>query len=119
MKKTIKRSVYKKGAWDIIRAALAPLVFTVVIMGMILYGLDQTEQSSKSEGLRVLEESIRRAVVVSYAVEGRYPESIEYLENNYGIRIDRTKYAVHYSIFATNLMPDITVIEVQGVGNRE
>jgi len=81
---------------------------------MIVYGLRQAEESSKAEGLRILDESIHRAVMINYAVEGRYPESVTYIEENYGINIDRTKYIVHYSIFASNIMPDITVIELAG-----
>ena len=107
-----KRSIYKKGVGDLIRSALLPILFTAAIIGMIALGLKQTEQSSKAEGLRVLEESIIRATVKCYAVEGRYPDTVAYIESNYGIRIDRTKYAVHYEIFASNLFPEITVIEL-------
>ena len=108
----MKRSIFKKSAWDILRGAVVPILFTLVVMGMIVYGLRQTEESSRAEGMRILEESIRRAVVISYAVEGRYPASIEYIEEHYGIHIDRTRYAVHYNIFASNLLPDITVLEL-------
>ena len=107
----MRRSIYKKGAGDFIRSAIVPILFTLAMMGMIVYGLRQTEASSKAEGLRILEEGIRRAVVICYAVEGRYPESVAYIEDNYKIHIDRTKYIVHYEIFANNLMPDIVVIE--------
>jgi len=109
----MKRNIYRKSTWDFVRSAIIPVLFTVAVMCMIVFGLRQTEQASRSEGLRVLEDSIRRAVVVCYAVEGRYPSSIEYIEENYGIHIDRTKYVVHYDIFASNLLPDITVIELK------
>ena len=109
----MKRSIYKRSAWDFIRSAIVPVLFTVAVMGMIVFGLRQTEEASRSEGLRILEDSIRRAVVICYAVEGRYPQSVEYIEEHYGIHIDRTKYVVHYNIFASNLLPDITVIELQ------
>ena len=109
----MKKGIYKKSALSVVRTVLGPLLFTAAVMGMIMYGLHQTEQSSRSEGRRILEDSIRHAVIVSYAVEGRYPESIAYLEENFGITIDRSKYKVHYSIFATNFMPDITIIELK------
>ena len=110
----MKRSIYRKSAGDLFRSALVPILFTVVVIGMIVFGLRQTEQSSKSEGLRILEESIRRAIITNYAVQGSYPESIAQLEENYGIYIDRTKYLVHYSVFASNMMPDMAVIELAG-----
>ena len=94
------------------RSMIAPVLFTLVVMGMILYGLQQTEASSRAEAMRILEDSIRRAVVTCYAIEGRYPESIAYIEENYNIHVDRDKFVVHYQIFATNIMPDIMVIEL-------
>jgi len=109
----MKKSIYKKSAGENFRSALVPIVFTLVVIAMIVFGLRQAEEASRAEGLRVLDESIRRAVVKSYAVEGRYPESVEYLETRYGIHIDRSRYVVHYSIFAENIFPEIAVIELQ------
>ena len=105
-----QRNIFRKTAFDFLRAAVLPVLFTVVVMIIVVLGLRQTDESSSAEGLRILEDSIRRAVVMSYAIEGRYPASIEYIEENFGIYIDRTKYVVHYSIFASNILPDITVI---------
>ena len=107
-----KRGIYRKSAWDFLRAAILPVVFTVAIMLMVASGLQRTEESSRAEGLRILEDSIRRAVVTCYAIEGRYPESIEYIEANFGIHIDRTRFVVHYRVFASNILPEITVIPV-------
>jgi len=104
------KSIFRKSAWDFLRAAVLPVIFTVVIMLMVGFGLRQTEESSRAEGLRILEDSIRRAVVMCYAIEGRYPESIEYIETNFGIYIDRTRFVVHYRVFASNILPEIMVI---------
>jgi len=108
----MRRNIYRRSAWDFVRSAVVPVLFTVAVMGMIVFGLRQTEESSRAEGLRILEDSIRRAVVICYAIEGRYPASIEHIEEHYGVFIDRTRYVVHYNIFASNLLPDITVIEI-------
>jgi hypothetical protein len=47
---------------------------------------------------------------MNYAIEGRFPESIEYIERTFGIHIDRTIYVVHYDIFGSNQLPQVTVI---------
>ena len=60
-----------------------------------------------------LRQGITRACVQCYAIEGRYPPSVAYLEERYGIQIDEERYNVFYSGFASNLMPDITVIPVE------
>jgi len=105
-----QKSIYKKSAFDFLRSAILPVLFTVVVMVMIVFGLRQTEEASSAEGLRILEDSLRRAVVMNYAIEGRYPDSIEHIERSFGIYIDRTRFVVHYRIFAPNIFPEIMVI---------
>ena len=95
-----------------VRSAALPILFTLAVVGMIALGLRQTGESSRAEGLRVLEDSILRATIKCYAIEGRYPDSVAYIERNYGVRVDRSKYAVFYEIIASNLFPEITVIEL-------
>ena len=43
-----------------------------------------------------------------------YPESYEYLKEHYGAMVDEENYAVFYEVFASNIMPDITVIQIGG-----
>lgn len=78
---------------------------------LVLYGLQNTDGSVESSGRKNAEEAVRRAAVTCYALEGSYPESYEYLKKYYGVRVSESRYAVHYNIFASNLMPDITVTE--------
>jgi hypothetical protein len=104
------KSIFKKNAFDFLRTAVLPLLFTVAVFVVIGIGLRQTGEASSAEGLRILEDSLRRAVVMNYAIEGRYPESLEYIEENFDIHIDRTRFVVHYRVFAVNIMPEITVI---------
>lgn len=60
-----------------------------------------------------LRKAVARAAVQCYAIEGRYPPSVDYLEENYGIQIDRKKYNVFYDGFASNVMPEITIIPIE------
>lgn len=105
-----QKSIYRKSAFDFLRAAIVPVLFTALIVAMVTFSLNQAEVSSRAEGVRILEDSLHRAVVMNYAIEGRYPESIEYIEEHFGIFIDRTRFVVHYRIFASNIFPEITVI---------
>ena len=52
-------------------------------------------------------------------MEGRYPESIQYLIDNYGIQVDFDKYAVSYEIFAENIKPRVKVIRLGEAGDGE
>ena len=60
---------------------------------------------------RQLEETLRRAAVACYAAQGAYPPDLSYIEEHWGVQIDRSRYAVFYQVEGSNLMPDITVLE--------
>ena len=60
---------------------------------------------------RQLEETLRRAAVACYAAQGAYPPDLDYIEEHWGVQIDRSRYAVFYQVEGSNLMPDITVLE--------
>lgn len=74
-----------------------------------LVGLDEGQSG---ESRRQLEETLRRSAVVCYAAEGIYPPDLAYLQEHYGVQIDTGRYAVFYEVFAENLMPEITVVEL-------
>ena len=89
---------------------LVPAVLLVLMMFMT--ALSNLESGRQSEGKQQLEDAVRRAAVACYAAEGIYPPDLEYLEEHYGIQVDRDRYTVMYDVFASNLMPDITVLEL-------
>ena len=91
---------------------ILPFAFTVLlILGSVLT-LDGLGIKNTEESLQLTEQAVRRCAVQCYAIEGRYPPSIEYLEEHYGVMINRKKYNVFYDGFASNVMPDITVVPV-------
>lgn len=89
-----------------------PVIALVILLGfaMAVNGLDQ---DSKAESKHQLEQAIRRGCVACYAAEGVYPPNLDYLKEHYGLQMDEENYVVYYDIFAENLMPDITVLEVK------
>lgn len=92
---------------------LAIPVLAAAVLFCFLAALSNLTQGQGEEGRRQLEDSLRRAAVACYAAEGIYPPTLDYLEEHYGIQIDRDRYAVFYDIFAENLMPGITVVELE------
>ena len=105
-----KPGVYKRNASDILKSAFLPALFTIAVIFITILGINNTEESARQEGARILEDSIRRAVITAYALEGRYPATIEHIENNFGVHIDTNRFIVHYMIFGSNVMPGIVVI---------
>lgn len=87
------------------------LVSFLLFLFIILYSLDHLKTKTDSENIRVIEANIRKAAVTCYAIEGAYPSSIDYLEENYGLQVNRDKYVVEYDIIGSNVMPWVAVAE--------
>lgn len=86
----------------------------LLLIGVLLcfsVALSRVGQGSREAGKYQLEETLRRTAVACYAAEGFYPPDVAYMTEHYGLRYDPNTYLVHYEIFASNLMPDITVVE--------
>jgi len=96
---------------------LAPYLISIavfsLVLGLVLSGLRDAKITADLEGIRIAEESIRKAVINCYATEGRYPQDYEYLKQHYGLSVDENKFIIHYEIFACNIMPDITVSKIE------
>ena len=86
------------------------LLILAVLLCFVL-AVSRIEQGSRTQGRQQLEAALRRAAVACYASEGFYPPDVAYMTQHYGLQYDERTYQVHYEIFASNLMPEITVVE--------
>ena len=89
------------------------LSFTTSLLLFLLFFvcLSRLSDGQHQAGRESLEQALRRSAVACYAAEGIYPPSVAYLEEHYGLQIDKRRFVVHYTAIAENLMPDITVLE--------
>lgn len=71
------------------------------------------EDGRRAQGRQQLEEALRRTATACYAAEGFYPPSLQYMQDRYALQYDSGSYAIRYEVFASNLMPEITVLEKQ------
>lgn len=103
-----KRRYRNRGTW--ISLVLGVLLFAAVAVWMVR-GVREAAEVSDREGLRMAQEAADRAVVSCYALEGVYPATYEDLKAKSGLVIDEERYIVFYEAVATNIRPDVTVIE--------
>ncbi|MDO4492847.1 MAG: hypothetical protein Q4C53_03060 [Clostridia bacterium] len=88
----------------VIAAFLAVLALFVWTVGRI----GTAEQNSEAEMVRT---AVKNAALTCYAVEGAFPQEVGYLRENYGLLFDEDRFIVAYDGFASNIMPDIRVLE--------
>ena len=86
-----------------------------VILAILIAGLGcHSAFSVSAEDIRDREEAIRQTVqeraLQCYVIENAYPESLAYLEENYGLTVNKEDYLIVYDLFAENQPPQIKVI---------
>ncbi len=94
------------GKKDITAAA----IFVALIVGFVLLVNSLTATSGEQE-TQLVYDAVKNATLTCYAVEGTYPESLEYLREHYKLAYNSERFVVEYDAFASNLMPTITVWE--------
>lgn len=97
-----KKKRWPMFAWAVAGALAAICLWCVAVPAS---GEDMSEESAKA-----VKEAVDRCALQCYVVEGAYPASLEYLEENYGLQINEQMFYVSYEIFATNVPPTVKVI---------
>lgn len=69
----------------------------------------RVDAQMREQECAMLLEQVRHAAIGCYASEGRYPQSVDYLVEHYGLIYDEERYSILYDAFASNVMPDIDV----------
>ena len=90
------------------------LVVFVLVAVLIIQDIGRASSVSDREELELAGRAVRQAAVSCYALEGAYPATYQDLKDRCAIAVNEEKYAVFYEIFASNIMPEITVTERWG-----
>lgn len=90
----------------------AGILVAVCLAGVLGKNAQRSVGEQKIDGIR---KNVLSAAVQCYAVEGVFPPDLQYLEDNYGLVVDKDTYIVTYEAFSTNMMPDVSVL-VRGEG---
>lgn len=99
----------KKRPW--IWVALAAILMIAAI-GLFDSQSELKRAEIREEGAIAIRQLVESAARQCYAVEGVYPPNLAYLENHYGIRINKRDYFVNYDAFASNVIPTVIVTPV-------
>ena len=73
----------------------------VLLMAALLAGVwllvSRVGNSSGEAQTKFVTDAVRNAALTCYAVEGAYPNDVEYLREHYGLAYDQQRYLVRYS----------------------
>jgi len=88
--------------------ALTSVILAVIVI-LFMWAVNGALIKADSSSTSTLERAIKKAAVQCYAIEGFYPPEVDYLEDHYGVIIDKNKFVVSYISFTANIMPDVKV----------
>lgn len=94
------------------------IIISIVIFLLIFFcfwlAVNSASSKTLDEEKDTLSAAVTRSVTHCYAIEGNYPESLEYLKDNYGLTYDEDKFFIDYQPLGADIMPDITIIVKKG-----
>ena len=91
---------------------LLMFIFLVVVVGVMIWSTIGVSRQVQTDRAQFLSDAVRRSAVQCYALEGRFPDTVDYLEEHYGLIIDRSHYAVYYENMGGNILPQIRVVVI-------
>ncbi len=96
----------KRRLWPYFITAAVVLAAAVLIVS---HAARVSAEDMQEESAVALRAAIQRSALQCYVVEGAYPSSLAYLEENYGLQINTEDFYVIYDAFASNLPPYVQV----------
>lgn len=96
----------RKRRWPYLISAVLILALTAA---MVCRTARISAEDLREESAVALRATIQRSALQCYVVEGAYPSSLAYLEENYGLQINEKDFNVVYDAFASNLPPYVQV----------
>lgn len=106
------RNRFDKSHGDRIRNIIytLPLILFIIIGVLFINGVSSVSETTLAKQKESLETVLHRSISQCYAVEGIYPPSLSYIEENYGLTYDKELFHVDYQPFSSNIFPDVTII---------
>ena len=87
-----------------------PVMICGIMVAVLWNSSSQIFRETKKRQEESLKEAVIKGAVQCYSVEGRYPESLSYMEKHYGLEYDKDEFVISYEIIGSNRMPQVTVI---------
>ena len=89
---------------------LSCVILAIIVCGIVLYAVFHTTEKDIADRESAIQETIQERALQCYVIENAYPESLAYLEENYGLVVNKKDYLIVYQLYAENQPPMIKVI---------
>lgn len=86
-------------------------VFAVcLVLAALLFAGVRAQGSLQDQAAASIKATILDTAMQCAAIEGSYPMTLSYLEDNYGLQVNDDDFVIFYDAFASNVLPFVTVV---------
>ena len=86
------------------------VIAAIIAACIVLYAVFSVTDEEIADRENAIKETVQERALQCYVIENAYPESLAYLEENYGLTVNKEDYLIVYDLFAENQPPQIKVI---------
>ena len=92
------------------RNIICVVVFVALVLALACFAFGAAQAQARQQSAASVREAILDAAMQCCAIEGSYPQTLQYLEDNYGLRVNEQDYVITYEVFANNVVPSVVVV---------
>ncbi len=89
------------------------ILAAVILIAAVLVWAGVSSRRSMADQTESIKDTIMSRALQCYVIEGTYPESLDYLKENYGLAVNTEDYRIIYIPYAENLPPEVKVIYLE------
>ena len=86
------------------------VILAIIAVGLVCNAALSTTDEDIAAREQAIKETVQQRALQCYVIENAYPESLDYLEENYGLTVNTKDYLIVYQLFAENQPPMVKVI---------
>ena len=86
------------------------IIVAILVIALVLCMSLQTTEEDIQKQADSIRDTVKERALQCYVIEGAYPESLSYLEDNYGLTVNKEDFKVVYAPYAENMAPDVRVV---------
>ena len=83
----------------------------LLIVYATIVSFNSAHSYSNAEEIKRIETTIDELLLKCYSIEGRYPETIDYLKEYYGLLVNEDDYGIIYYYEGDNLQPHVEIFQ--------
>ena len=84
---------------------------SIMVLLLFIVCISIAAGGNKQRQKEYLEDALRRDITYCYATTGAYPDSLDTIENKYGLVYNKNQFHIDYKVIGKNIYPKVTILE--------